>query len=150
MMKRLFAYYSLLKQRFEIWVKHELRLTTRRQFCLKNISWTYHECHINLCLSAWISVLDLAIRIFLKLTLSATFNSDCVCCAGQILMYLHFTFPFLNLERDENHIPKIVLKKLQKERVGNAMKSDAQRVAIDFTVIDCMLNKVRACDEMTI
>lgn len=44
-------------------------------------------------------------------------------------------------ERDENHIPKIVLKKLQKERVGNAMKSDAQRVAIDFTVIDCMLNK---------
>ena len=86
----------------------------------------------------------------MKLTLSATFNSDCVCCAGQILMYLHFAFLFLNLERDENHIPKIVLKKLQKERVGNAMKSDAQRVAIDFSVIDCMINKVRACDEMTI
>ncbi|PFX33296.1 tRNA-dihydrouridine(16/17) synthase [NAD(P)(+)]-like [Stylophora pistillata] len=44
-------------------------------------------------------------------------------------------------EKDENHVPRVVLKKLQKERVENAMKSDAQRVAIDFTLMDCMLNK---------
>ena len=35
-----------------------------------------------------------------------------------------------------------MLKKIKKERVEKAMKSDVQRVAIDFTVTDCMMNKV--------
>lgn len=43
--------------------------------------------------------------------------------------------------KEENHIPKTVLKAIQKERVENAMKSGGQRVAIDFTVSDDMRNK---------
>ncbi|KAJ7377828.1 tRNA (guanine(9)-N(1))-methyltransferase [Desmophyllum pertusum] len=43
--------------------------------------------------------------------------------------------------KDENHIPKILLKKIRKERVENAMKNGGQRVAIDFTVSDDMCNK---------
>lgn len=46
------------------------------------------------------------------------------------------------LPKEENHIPKTVLKEIQKERVENAMKSGGQRVAIDFTVSDDMRNKV--------
>ena len=46
------------------------------------------------------------------------------------------------LPKEENHIPKTVLKEIQKERVENAMKSGGQRVAIDFTVTDDMRNKV--------
>jgi len=46
------------------------------------------------------------------------------------------------LRKEENHIPKTVLKEIQKERVENAMKSGGQRVAIDFTVSDDMRNKV--------
>lgn len=46
------------------------------------------------------------------------------------------------LQKDENRIPKILLKEIQKERVENAMKSGGQRVAIDFTVSDDMRNKV--------
>lgn len=43
---------------------------------------------------------------------------------------------------DVNHVPKIVRKKIQKERVENAMKNGAQRVAIDFTLSEDMNNKV--------
>lgn len=46
------------------------------------------------------------------------------------------------LPKEENHIPKTLLKEIQKERVENAMKNGAQRVAIDFTVSDDMRNKV--------
>ena len=46
------------------------------------------------------------------------------------------------LENEGNHIPKIILKDIKKERVENAMKSGGQRVAIDFTVSDDMRNKV--------
>jgi len=46
------------------------------------------------------------------------------------------------LPEDENHIPKTLLKEIQKERVENAMMNGAQRVAIDFTVSDDMRNKV--------
>jgi len=44
-------------------------------------------------------------------------------------------------KEDENHIPKTLLKEIQKERVENAMMNGAQRVAIDFTVSDDMRNK---------
>ena len=46
------------------------------------------------------------------------------------------------LPKEENHIPKSVLKEIQKERVENVMKGGGQRVAIDFTVSDDMRNKV--------
>ena len=46
------------------------------------------------------------------------------------------------LPEDENHVPKILQKKLQKERVENAMKNGGQRVAIDFTLSEDMSNKV--------
>jgi len=50
---------------------------------------------------------------------------------------------FLTLsETDEDHVPKILRKKIQKERVENAMKNGGQRVAIDFTLSEDMSNKV--------
>jgi len=42
---------------------------------------------------------------------------------------------------DEDHVPKILRKKIQKERVENAMKNGGQRVAIDFTLSEDMSNK---------
>ena len=51
-------------------------------------------------------------------------------------------FPLFMLPKEENHIPKSVLKEIQKERVENVMKGGGQRVAIDFTVSDDMRNKV--------
>ncbi|XP_015748875.1 PREDICTED: tRNA methyltransferase 10 homolog B-like [Acropora digitifera] len=47
----------------------------------------------------------------------------------------------LKCNEDVNHVPKIVRKKIQKERVENAMKNGAQRVAIDFTLSEDMNNK---------
>jgi len=44
-------------------------------------------------------------------------------------------------ETDEDHVPKILRKKIQKERVENAMKNGGQRVAIDFTLSEDMSNK---------
>ena len=46
------------------------------------------------------------------------------------------------LTEDSEHVSKIVRKKLQKERVENAMKNGGQRVAIDLTLSDEMSNKV--------
>lgn len=46
------------------------------------------------------------------------------------------------LTEDSEHVSKIVRKKLQKERVENAMKNGGQRVAIDLTLSDDMSNKV--------
>ncbi|XP_074624053.1 tRNA-dihydrouridine(16/17) synthase [NAD(P)(+)]-like isoform X1 [Acropora palmata] len=47
----------------------------------------------------------------------------------------------LKCNEDVNHVPKIIRKKIQKERVENAMKNGAQRVAIDFTLSEDMNNK---------
>ena len=43
---------------------------------------------------------------------------------------------------EENHVPKLLKKKIQKERVETAMKNDGQRIAIDFTLSEDMSNKV--------
>ena len=39
-------------------------------------------------------------------------------------------------------MPKLLKKKIQKERVENAMKNGGQRIAIDFTLSENMSNKV--------
>jgi len=49
---------------------------------------------------------------------------------------------FILREADEDHVPKILRKKIQKERVENAMKNGGQRVAIDFTLSEDLSNKV--------
>ena len=43
---------------------------------------------------------------------------------------------------EEDHVPKLLKKKIQKERVENAMKNGGQRIAIDFTLSEDMSNKV--------
>lgn len=43
---------------------------------------------------------------------------------------------------EEDHIPKLLKKKIQKERVENVMKNGGQRIAIDFTLSEDMSNKV--------
>ena len=43
---------------------------------------------------------------------------------------------------EKNHVPKLLKKKIQKERVENAMKNGGQRIAIDFTLSEDMSNKV--------
>lgn len=43
---------------------------------------------------------------------------------------------------EEDHVPKLLKKKIQRERVENAMKNGGQRIAIDFTLSEDMSNKV--------
>ena len=43
---------------------------------------------------------------------------------------------------EENHVSKLLKKKIQKGRVENAMKNGGQRIAIDFTLSEDMSNKV--------
>ena len=43
---------------------------------------------------------------------------------------------------EEDHVPKLLKKKIQKERVENVMKNGGQRIAIDFTLSEDMSNKV--------
>ena len=43
---------------------------------------------------------------------------------------------------EEDHIPKLLKKKIQKERVESVMKNGGQRIAIDFTLSEDMSNKV--------
>lgn len=43
---------------------------------------------------------------------------------------------------EENHVPKLLKKKIQKGRVENTMKNGGQRIAIDFTLSEDMSNKV--------
>ena len=43
---------------------------------------------------------------------------------------------------EEDHLPKLLKKKIQKERVENVMKNGGQRIAIDFTLSEDMSNKV--------
>ena len=43
---------------------------------------------------------------------------------------------------EEDHVPKLLKKKIQKERMENVMKNGGQRIAIDFTLSEDMSNKV--------
>ena len=111
-----------------------------------NYCFTFHYSRLHTLVPVMFRYQYLQIKSAVWFSIKVSVNLYTLACVSvslyERLQLIFIILSFFMLPKEENHIPKTVLKEIQKERVQNAMKKGGQRVAIDFTVSDGMRNKV--------